>query len=349
MPKGQNRPTRRHHIVPRLLLKRFAKDAQVWVTNRINESSYCTNINDAACVVDYYTVETTGEVGLDCVEKGLLAKVENLVEPVIDKMLQSWALPKGAEWNILVNFLALMYFRGPVFRSILQRGHEYGASVVEEHIHSSEERWKAIVSELCQIEEIDIDYEEALRARKEIEFQVDLPNTYHVQEMLDFASGFVPVFAEMTPNIERINTIFSDAKFVISDCPIVPIPRNANPPKEWRWFRNPNADLYFPVSSKACLVLNYDKLRKVSDMKRARVAFVNHVMALNSERVIISEEHNFVWHRQNGTIATSHQELLEFLAQSSEGGPVARIDYDLLRKRIIKALEKREAGDISSE
>lgn len=348
MGKRRNKIARKHHILPRLLLKRFAKDDQVWVTDRISQNSYVTNIDKAACVKDYYIVETTGKVDRDCIEQGPLAEIENLAEPVIERMLRTWALPKGTDRNILVNFVALMYFRGPLFRTIINRGYEYGASVLEEHIHSSEERWKAIVDELCQMEGIDIDYEQALRARKELELHVDIPNTYHVQEMLDFASAFVSVFSEMTLNLEKVN-IISDARFITSDCPIVAIPRSANPPKEWRWFRNPNADLYFPVSSNACLILNYDKLRKVTNVNRPRVAFVNHVMALNSERVIVSEQQDFVWRRENGTTASSHQELLEFLLQSCNRGPTAKLDWDSIRRRILKALKDRETGDRLSE
>jgi len=343
MAKKRNKIARNHHILPRLLLKRFAKKDQVWVIDRISQKSYHANIMDAACVKDYYLVETTGEVGADCIEQGVLGEIENLVEPVIETMLQSGAMPKGEDWDILANFLAVMYVRGPLLRTMIEKRYEYETGIVAEHLYSSEKRYKAIMGEVCQMESTDIDYEEALRARNELELRVDIPNTYHVQKMLDFACGLVPVFAEMTPNIERIDGVTSDARFVISDCPIVPIPRNANPPKGWRWFRNTDADLYFPVSSKACLILNYDKLRKVTNVDRSRVGLVNYVMALNSERVIISEEENFVWRRQNGTTAVSHQDLLEFLAQSSKGSTV-RIDWDSLRERMLKTLKDRESG-----
>ena len=342
MAKKTNKIARKHHILPRLLLKRFAKDDQVWVTDRISQKSYLKNIEDAACVKDYYIVETTGEVGADCIEQGVLGKIENLVEPVIEKMLQSGAMPKGEDWNILANFLALMYVRGPLLRAMIEEGYEYGTGIVTEHLYSSEETYKAIVGEACQMEITDIDYEEALRARKELELHVDIPNTYHVQQMMDLACLLVPVFAEMTPNLEKIDAVISDARFVISDCPIVPIPRTANPPKERRWLRNRNVDLYFPVSSKACLVLNYDKLRKVTNnVDRRQAALVNHGMALNSERVIISETQNFVWQRENRTIALSHQELLEFLAQSSKGSTI-RLDRDSLRQRILKTLRRHK-------
>ncbi len=343
MAKKRNKIARNHHILPRLLLKRFAKKDQVWVIDRIGQKSYHANIRDAACVKDYYFVETTGEVGADCIEQGVLGKIENLVEPVIETMLQSGGMPKGEDWDILANFLGVMYVRGPLLRTMIEEGYEYGTDILEEYLYSSEETYKAIVGDACQMDITDIDYEKALRARKELERTVDTPNTYHVREMLDLASGFVPVFAEMTPNLERIDGVISDARFVISDCPIVPIPRNETPAKECSWFRNPNVDLYFPVSSKACLILNYDKLRKVTNVDRRRVAFVNHVMALNSERVIISEEENFVWRRQNGTTGVSHRDLLEFLAQSSKGSTV-RLDLDSLRKRMLKALKNRESG-----
>jgi hypothetical protein len=345
MTTKQNNPARRHHILPQLLLKRFAKDGQVWVTDRINQNSFCTNIDNAACMRDYYTVETTGEIGIDCIEQGPLAEIENLAEPIINKMLQEWSTPKSQDWEILANFLALMYCRGPFFRTILKIAHEQGANILDDYIHSSEEIFKLIMGKFCKMQGIEISYEEALRARKESELYVDIPNTYFVTEMLNLAICFVPVFVEMTPNMEKIDTMISDAKFVISDCPIVPISRNANPPKGWRWYRNPNADLFFPVSSKACLVLNYDRLRKVTNVNRKRVGFVNHVMALNSERVIISEEQEFVWRRANGTTSSSREELFEFLKESPRGGPSVRLDYDKLRQHILKELKQRKIGN----
>jgi hypothetical protein len=345
MAKKQNNPARRHHIIPKLILKRFTKDGQVWVTDRNNQNSFCTNIDNAACIRDYYAVETTGEVGGDCIEQGPLNEIENLAEPIIDRMPQTWRIPKEKDWEILANFLALMYCRGPMCRTIIRTIWDQGIKVFDEYTYSSEEIFKSIVGEVCKAEgiNIDIDYKEALRAREQLKTYVDIQNTYYVRQMLELASAFVPVFAEMTPNLERIDTIVSKARYVISDYPILAVPRSGKSTKGWRWYRNLEADLFFPLSSKVCLVLNYDKDRKVfPPVSRNRVAFVNHIVSLNSERVIISEEQDFVWLRSNRTIASSHQELLEFL-KSSPQGSTDRVDVDLLKQRTLEVLKQNEA------
>jgi len=258
-------------------------------------------------------------------------------------MLQTGALPKDEDWGILANFLALMYCRGLLFRAILKTVYEFGTNVLVEHLFSSEEIWKAIVGEMHQAEGIDIgiDYKEAVLTRNYFKFGMEIPNTYHVRLMLELASICVPVFAEMTPNPETVNTVVSDARFAISDCPIVAVSKSPNPPSTWRWPRNPDAELFFPLSSKACLVLNYDGLRKVSNVDRRRVGYVNHLMVLNSERQIISEERDFVWQRENGTISSSHSELLQFL-KTTPNPATSRVNLDSLRSNIERWLKQHE-------
>jgi hypothetical protein len=60
MSDQQKNLARRHHILPRLLLKRFSEEEKVWVLDRVNGTSYRTSIVNAACETDYYSVETTG-------------------------------------------------------------------------------------------------------------------------------------------------------------------------------------------------------------------------------------------------------------------------------------------------
>ena len=131
-----------------------------------------------------------------------------------------------------------------------------------------------------------------------------------------------------------------DAEYVISDCPIVPVPKSLNPSVGWRWYKNPDANLFFPLSSRVCLILNYDQLRKVTTVNKKRVALVNHLMACNCQRVIISNKEDFVWRRENGTTSTSHKELFEFLEQIPVGPPETNLDRKSLWKGILNALPK---------
>lgn len=340
MSKGQRNTARRHHIIPQLLLKRFAQDDRVWVLDRVENRSYRTNITNV-CEVDYYSVETDGEIGQDCVEQKVLAPIEGKADPVIQNMLISHGLPQGDDWDLMSNFLAIMYTRGPTQRKLIENLYQFGSEVIDKHIHSDKKTWKATFETISRETNMDVnmEYEEALRARKDMKIEVEIPTTHYVQETLLLGAFFVSVFHEMTPNLEIVD-FACEAEYTISDCPIVPMSKSMNPSPGWNWYRNSDADLYFPLSSKACLILNYDKNRKVMKVGRRRVAFVNHLMACNSQRSIISKQQDFVWRRENGTTSASYKELLEFLEDIPRGPAETSMDKESLHKNILDALEE---------
>jgi len=342
MGQRQRNIARRHHILPEFLLKRFAQDGKVWVLDRAENRSYRTNITNVI-EVDYYSVETDGEIRQDCVEQEVLALIEGKAGPVIQNMLSSHKLPQGADWELMANFLAVMYTRGPMLRKLIKRSYQFGSEVIEEHIHSDDKTWKATFEEISKETGIDVnmDYEDALRARETFDIHVEIPRTHYVVEMLEIGAILVPVFAEMTPNLEIVDVLF-DSEYVISDRPIVPVPKSLKPYDGWRWYKNPDADLFFPLSSRACLVLNYDALRKVTTVDTRRIALINHLMACNSQRMIISKKKDFVWRRENGTTSVSHEELLEFLEDIPCGRAETGLDKESLRKGILDALNDVE-------
>lgn len=342
MGKGQRNTARRHHILPQLLLKRFAQKDRVWILDRTENRSYRTNITNV-CEVDYYSVETDGEIGQDCIEQKVLAPIEGKADPVIQNMLSSHELPQDTDWDLMANFLAIMYTRGPTQRKLIKHLYQFSSEVIDKLIHSDKKTWKATFERISRETGMDVnmEYEEALHARQDMKIEVEIPTTHYVRETLLLGAFFVLVFNEMTPNLEIVD-FASDAEYTISDCPIVAMSKSLSPSPGWNWYRNSDADLYFPLSSRACLVLNYDKHRKVMNVDRRRVAFVNHLMACNSQRVIISKQQNFVWRRENGTTSASHEELLEFLKDIPLGPAKTSMDKESLRKNILDALKDGE-------
>ena len=348
MGQRQRNTARRHHIIPQLLLKRFAQDDRVWVLDRAENRLYRTNIINVACEVDYNAVETTGKFGQDCVEQEVFAEIEGIAEPIIQNMLnrRSPQFPQGRDWELMANFLALMYTRGPTLRKLIKRLHQFGSEVIVDHIYSDENTYKATFEEISKDTGIDVnmDYKEALRARQEMEIHVEIPTTHYVHETLLLGAFFVPVFADMTPNLEIVD-VLCDSEYVISDRPIVPITKSLKTYDGWSWYKNPDADLFFPLSSRACLVLNYDALRKVTIVDTRRIALINHLMACNSQRVIISKKKDFVWRRENGTTSVSHEELLEFLEDIPCGPAETGLDKESLRKGILNKLKERPQSE----
>ncbi len=279
-------------------------------------------------------------------QKILGSMIEDKASPIIDNMLSSRKLPQGDDWNVMANFLAVMYTRGPTLRKLIKLLHQFCSEVIEDHIHSDERTWKVTIEQVSRETgiEVDMDYEQALHARESFEINVEIPRTHYVVQMLQVATILVAVFAEMTPNLEIVE-VMSGAEYVISDCPIVPVPKSLNPSDGWRWYKNPNADLFFPLSSEACLILNYDKRRKVTTVNKKRAALINHLMACNSQRAIISKKQDFVWRRENGTTCSSHEELLEFLEHIPCGPAETDLPKESLRKDILKTLEEHPQSE----
>ena len=108
--KNKQKRTKKQHILPRSYLVRFADKEQVWVHNFQHKTSYINNIDDTACIDDFYTVQTIDKQKDDCIEKAL-ANIEGLGNPIIDKMINEMYIPKDKEKALFANYLAIMYAR----------------------------------------------------------------------------------------------------------------------------------------------------------------------------------------------------------------------------------------------
>lgn len=58
---------------------------------------------------------------------------------------------------------------------------------------------------------------------------------------------------------------------------------------------------------------------------------MNHVMALNCTRIVVSQKPSFVWLRERGTISESAEELVEFVRNAPESGAMSGDSWSLLR------------------
>ena len=201
-----------------------------------------------------------------------------------------------------------------------------------EELHSDEKTWQDAISqvEMETGQKVSMEFDEAVEVYRNCEISTRIPRTLWVREMMLMASKLVGVFQEMTPNVLYI-PVWRNAEFVTGDRPILAAPRTKNPSADWKWFRNPEADLFFPVSSRRCLVLNYDSKPKVLMVSRKQVASINHFITLNCTRIVISQEPRFIWLRECGTISESIDELMEFVHHTPESGAVSGDSWNVLR------------------
>jgi hypothetical protein len=333
MGNKKQKQAKKHHILPQSYLERFSVDEKVWVLDFHNKISYRTGIVNAACIDYFYKVKTIAKKEDDFIEQRLLSQAEGLAKPIIDKILNARYLPTGQEWVNLANFLALMYIRGPWFRQALLEMYEHDANLLLDVVYSNEDIFHKSMAEFEQAtgKKLDRNYEQALETHKRCKVTCDIPRTYYVREMLEHVGSLLEVFCEMTPSL-LFAPAFGKAMFVTSDKPFVQISRKFNPlcPNA---LLDPNIDVYFPLSSRTCLVLNYDKESQISSASEKRIAFINGCLACDCSRMVISQEQDFAWLRKNKTVSWNHEELLEMLADSKKTEPRIKIEGGRLRSK----------------
>lgn len=300
---------RKNHILPRKYLERFSKDNRIWVLDFETRKQNNIRLEEAAIIKDFYTVKTINSQEDDLIEQKFLAKIEDLCDPAITEAVDKRPFSQGEIWVKLANYVSLMYTRTPLFRQVFLETYEQFSNQMADDLIENEESYNAMMKGLKE-QNPDIKvftYEEAKRARAKFEISVDIPRTFYVKQMMLYAGNLVPIIYKMTPNLFFARK-YLDAKFVTGDVPIIPVPRK--PTASSTWINDPDCDLYFPLSSCCCLVLNHDSLPKSNDISSKRIAWINHLVACNCTRIILSEEESFIWMRENRTISLDPNELV---------------------------------------
>jgi len=131
MTLDDRKRARRHHILPQSYLRQFACEEKVYVLDFQLAKQYRTNVLNAACIDDFYTVETTEKPEDDCVEQKFMPFIEGLLGPIFSARVKNLLIPQGGDWAVLANYVALMYVRGPWFRQIVQNAYDDQAKGLE--------------------------------------------------------------------------------------------------------------------------------------------------------------------------------------------------------------------------
>lgn len=279
------------------------------------------NITDAACIADFYTVKTIEENKDDAVEANLLAPIEAIGNPIIQKMIDKMYIPIGHEKFLFSNYLAIMYARGMWFRQILLEVNEHFANVLVKKLVTNEKLFNQTMEGLKKETGIDEDmtFEQAKEVYANSDTSMKISRTYYVKEMMLYAAPLVNIFYSMNFNLIYAPPL-SKARFISSDKPIAAM-TNGPLGKYNTWLEDPDAVLYFPLSSRTCLMLNFKKKPQILPSRASNIASVNGLLASECVQVVVSQEHSFVWLRKNGTVSDSVDELYDLLSENKKTQP----------------------------
>ena len=308
--------TKRQHILPRSYLRRFSEDDQVYVHNFSLSKTYINNITDAACIDDVYTVQTKEKALDDCVEGGLLADVEGRTDPIIEKMVETRSIPEGEDKALLCNYCALMYTRGVWFRQIYHEVYEHLLITLFDRMMSDEELYTETMEKVKSKSDIleDIPFDKAREMKDKFDVGVDIPRTYYVMQMMVFAAPLINLFYDMNFNLIYIPA-YSYDKYITSDRPFIEM---TNSGEIRRWIEDPEAELYFPLISTLCLMMDMKDSPTVRKNGKAEVSQLNYCLADRSVFIAISQEKNFVWRCDSRGVHYSSRRLVNLLSESKK-------------------------------
>lgn len=314
MGKKKKRTTRQH-LLPRSYLKRFANSEQVYVHNFHSGQTYINNITDATCIDDFYTVQTQERKLDDCIEE-FLGKIEGISDLVIEETVNTKCVPTGNNKAVLCNYLALMYTRGLWFRQIYLEVYEHFAIDMFDELMSNEKLYNETMGKIKEIygAENDLPFEEAAKIRQHFNVGVDIPRTFYVKEMMIHAAMLVDIFYSFNFNLLYI-PVWSSIKYITSDRPFVPM---TNSIEKRRWIEDPDAEIYFPLSSDLCLMMNRRETPIVRKVEREEVAFFNFHVSNESVFLSVSQEKDFVWRYDDKRIYHSSEKLVEMLSKGKK-------------------------------
>ncbi len=133
---------KRHHLVPQMVLRRFANSAgRIVMVSRDDPSRapITTSIKNAAAEAGFYRIDTNDvaeshQSGHDPeVVEQTLAAIEGLVRPLLDNLARG-RLPLFEERYRIAQFLALQHVRGPGFREDMNR---LGTLAARDHLRQT--------------------------------------------------------------------------------------------------------------------------------------------------------------------------------------------------------------------
>lgn len=290
------KPSTRHHFISQFYLSGFTsdgtKDGDIYCFDLKKKCFRLTKTKDIAFENNFNDVDAEG-VPVDELELKL-SEFEGLVSPAFAELRTKQKLPKGIEFDKILNFIALMIVRNPFVRRVTDEGRTLDYfKYIERHL-SSEESWNKLKNKIhtSGITVLDnLSYSDALKELlpRTLKLQCN-PMSYHKYEF-EKANEILPFLALRSWEVVTSST---DQLFISSDKCVTkiwtapyPPPRNAN------GLLSVHSAMLFPVSSNTLLLGTFsdDKYKSIASLRNPPM--VNNLIMTETDRFVYSSAPSF--------------------------------------------------------
>ncbi len=249
---------KRHHFVPKLLLRRFsddptAKNPMLWRLDKMTGRPSKCAVNNEAVIGHFNRLENVPSLDPDAVERDL-AMIEGVCKPSLDKAIERQALDVD-DFHLITMFSVLQHHRTPRWRQWNVELLEHMERLVTElnistgaHIREFLET-KRGGGEVTD-EAVNEMRAELLQSIRKGRLIVKATSDHEVLGMFVAATD---VAKEIAVKMSFACLHSATAEFILSDHPVCIYDRLAPVDRGAGWLSSPASEVAFPISRDTCL------------------------------------------------------------------------------------------------
>ncbi len=287
-------PPRRHHYVPAFHLAQFTvdgrRDSRLFVFDQSQIKSWPSTPDGTAHQRDFYAVDLGSEVHPATFESEVLSELDGKFSEVIRQVVSDKQVPEGDDLNTLLNFVATSMARVPRIRQLVNQVASHVAYEKVRSLISTDEGWKYFLS-LSQDDCGPLSKEDERNFRQSIldgAYDMALDNTSHVQQMVVFVDGALPLLAERNWSVGFAAEHSPD--LVCSDVPVsVGLNEHFNDSDQIH-LAHPQTTVMMPLSRRAILIGAYEQWRKTFQVSELGVLLLNSYTIREAKQVFSAAE-----------------------------------------------------------
>lgn len=296
-----NSGPRNHHYIPQFYLKGFttdgAKESQLSVLDLKERRQWAASVEKTATQTYLYRVRLKNGGDPAVLEKGLASVVEDKLAPILQRVISGRSLPKGQDFELLMNLVVLMILRVPAFMSFCKGVAASQLSDLSRSMVATPEAWKAIISEMkaAGIESPDVPFEDMKEFVESNDCVIDAKlDANWLVSIMHESSG--TILLSLLQRNWYLTVASDDAPdFICSDNPVSLSRTKMCSPLGGVGLDAPGTLMLFPLNRRMVLVGSFEGIMLPSPAPEKTIALVNSATCRNAERFLFSPANDFIW------------------------------------------------------
>jgi Protein of unknown function (DUF4238) len=305
--------SRKHHYLAKFQLAHFTHSGDahgdLYVFDLADVRAWKSSPEQAANQRDYYAVDLGPNEDPSAMEH-ILGRLEGECSRVLREIVEQERLPRGYDFDCLLNFVALTIVRIPRTRTLVSHLTDEFFKYHLRGALASPDGWQqfrqVLGSQGRQIrdDECDVYRQFALGG----DYKVDLDRTSHVQMMVQMID---PLLRALAARHWSLGIAGEDAPDLIySDAPVTGWPTRHADSATPVTLNSPNTVLSFPISRRLIVLATFEKRPTILEVNQQGIAGFNTFTATRA-RQIFTASPEFTYLARDKTI--SKLDLLQFL------------------------------------